>query len=154
MAVIGVIKMAILTCVEFGRKITSKAVLWRGSVGISAKVAAFLISSHLIWSAAQANCGTLNENYTMLEKLASLEMARSISESSAPRAALAEARRTNLFIQQQMDLTLLIEGKCPLPAQPLGKNQYLTPALKCLAEEAKRNTSAIECDVSLWARDQ
>ena len=81
---------------------------------------------------AQSPCGSLALSWDQNMKEMALSKADSFGERSVPRAALRQAEIGNQLLKQQMNLTLMIQHKCPLPVDAIDDGSaYLTDALQC-----------------------
>jgi hypothetical protein len=61
----------------------------------------------------------------------------------------------NHLLANQMNLTLMIQHKCPMPQQSVGVNEYPLLALKCSNVMLAAHTSKEplpDCDVGKWVR--
>jgi hypothetical protein len=99
---------------------------------------------------AGPDCQELMRAYEIQGKSMSLESAEVIGDNSVYRAILKEMKINNLNIARQMNLSLMVSQRCPLPETPVVLNEYMMDALKCATEQTKGNYRAPECDFAKW----
>ena len=100
-------------------------------------------------------CASLMTAYEEESKSASLSWAEAAGDNSATRATLKQLEINNHLLAKQMNLTLMIQHKCPMPQQPVGVLEYPLPAMKCSTAMLSPRTSDAplpDCDTSKWSR--
>ena len=116
-------------------------------------VAFALIFSNHAYAQPKDLCSQLMEAYDQSAKSASLSWAQGVGDNSAPRATLRELEISNQLIARQINLTLMIQYKCPLPRTPASSNEYISNAVSCSTALLMNKKSPPECDLKKWKRD-
>ena len=104
-----------------------------------------------------SGCDALERSISQSEKTMSMIWAEGITDDSAPRATLREQKTTNELQLVATNTAIAIQLKCPPRKQPVARNAYLSPALKCVTARMKQGSGDTsrpeECDMSTWNRD-
>ncbi|MEN2991098.1 hypothetical protein WG926_22490 [Tistrella sp. BH-R2-4] len=118
------------------------------------KYAAIALATCVLGSsgAMAANCAQLMEAYENQGKLMSMAQAETAVDNSVYRAINTAMKVNNWQLSRQMNLTLMIQNKCPLPGDPVWLNDYSLNATECQIEMIKGNYKATECDMGKWTR--
>lgn len=101
-------------------------------------------------SYAAPDCAAFTRAFEGGIKSAALDFVETIGETSAVRAANAQASIANDYAVAQMNLTLLIQNKCPLPERPVAIGNFLVDAVNCRTATLKGEKQPHICDQSLW----
>lgn len=101
-------------------------------------------------------CASFQRVIDASEKEMAAIYAEGVADNSAPRATLREQRTTNELQIIRLNVDLMVQHRCPIPALPITRSAYLLNALTC-ANERLRNPSATSpaaCDRETWRRMQ
>lgn len=80
------------------------------------------------------------------------EQAWTTSARSAPQATQLATEQANTLSLMQMNLTLMVSNRCPMPTRPANTSTYMLPALQC-ATASLGNDEAVRkarCDRTKW----
>lgn len=92
------------------------------------------------------------------QKEMSFQKASELTENSAPRASVNEAKIEAAFLGVQANLTLMDQHHCQPYSHPITDSAYLSNALSCQTDfnksfVAAAGTTPPSCDRKQWARD-
>ncbi len=121
-----------------------------GKVGVMNRAACALVVLLIAGDATAADCAALLQKYTMMTKRVAMEGADGVGDNSAPRETMRQLKIVNLNLMRQMNLDMMIAGKCPLPTNPVGDGEYLVNALECSTKITQGDHKAKECVMENW----
>lgn len=98
-----------------------------------------------------ADCKALLDQYIVQTKRLASEKADGVGDNSAPRETMRQLKILNLNMMRQMNLDMMIAGKCLLPDKPASDFNYSINALQCATKIVQGNYNAPECDYSAWS---
>jgi hypothetical protein len=119
---------------------------------IAVLVAAALIASVVATTAhAQSNCAAFDAAIEQRLKSIAMNQINSVIESSAMRQTSREGDTANHLHLVALNLTLMIQNKCPISTTPLDPNVYFTEALACRkAQLGTKSDNLPACDFATW----
>lgn len=98
-----------------------------------------------------ADCARLLKEFESIGKSISLSKSE---RSNGTDEIISQMRISNMLANRQMNLTLMINGKCQLPEGPITNNEYASSARACRAAAIKNlAANQPECDMTKWTKD-
>ena len=116
---------------------------------IMALCGAFIASS----ASADATCDALQKGYDYGSKLQSRYSALAIIGKITE--ARADNLQTSALLIRQLNLTLMIENKCPIPKEAALLNEYRSDAARCAAAiENNEGVNPTVCSMDTWVKER
>ena len=107
--------------------------------------------------AADERCSALMTRYDLAERKAALAATDNVFERNTVRENGYKLEILGTLIERQINLSLMIDAKCPLPQEPataLG-DAYLESAVECSGDKiVKGDPKSPHCDMSKWVRQK
>ena len=106
----------------------------------------------MISPAMAADCAKFTSELDSLDRQASYLSISTVGDNSVYRAILAEEQISNLNAMRQMDLSLMMAAKCPVPATPISNSRYVLAATKCRTDELSQSGASMpdSCKQENW----
>jgi hypothetical protein len=101
-------------------------------------------------SAHASDCAVLLRGYENAAKRIALENAGLTGDNNVYRAILVATKITNIQLTRQMNLTIMVNDKCPLPESAGLDSDYILDAEKCNLEYLKGNAESAACQINTW----
>ena len=106
----------------------------------------------LVSGQASADCAALRRAYDLESKYVSLSWAETVPGDDAAQRSAKWNEVIARMISRQMNLTLMVQNKCRVPADPVYIAEYAKDALQCRMAESAGDPDSPLCDVSKWTR--
>lgn len=105
--------------------------------------------------ATPATCLSFDITVDAAMKRAALAIYGYEEDDSAPRESARQQLATNALLTVQINLQLMLEVGCRLPAKPFAPESFITEARLCAAARKSLLASRIQalCDVTRWRRE-
>jgi hypothetical protein len=101
---------------------------------------------------SQTGCAAFVDTIEYYDKLAAMEEAADVGDTSVYRAQLRELRIANDLRRIDLNLTLMARHNCVLPKEPFAPADYALDASTCELAKTLRREVALACDLNRWRR--
>jgi hypothetical protein len=103
--------------------------------------------------ADEQSCKDLMTDFEFGHKSISWIWVNGVGDDSSVRATSRELEISNWLAVMNMDLTLMIQSKCPLPSYSPKLASYASSALDCVKAQRSGKKEPPECNRDKWKRE-